>query len=180
MREFWHRTFLLPRIALACASVAVVLNLASYVGLQIRALGASFAVIHVVLMALAAVLMVRAVNHRWLALQNSGNSPTRVPIPQALIWATALSFIYFLLLFFGMFAHYGEGGAEVRGGQEVWVVRDRVTGILAEGSVARFEARSLRVFSSAWLFLGLLIAVIGHRIEDRIRAYHNIARQAAV
>jgi hypothetical protein len=176
MREFWRRTFLLPRIALACAGVAVVLNLASYAGLQMRGLGASFALIHVVLIALALVLMVRAVYHRWLALQNSGNVPTRVPIPPALIWATILSFIYFLLLFFGMFAHYGEGGAEVRGAQEVWVVRDRVTGILAPGSVARFEARSLRVFSAAWLFLGLLIAVVGHRIEDRIRAYRAIAR----
>ena len=180
MQEFWHRTFLLPRIALACAGVTVVLNLASYVGLQMRGLGVSFALIHVVLMALAFVLMVRAVYHRWLALQNSGNNPTRVPIPPVLIWATVLSFIYFLLLFFGMFAHYGEGGAEVRGAQEVWVVRDRVTGILAPGSVAHFEARSLRVFSAAWLFLGLLIAVVGHRIEDRIRAYRTIARQAAV
>lgn len=180
MGEFWRRTFLLPRIALACAGIAVVLNLASYAGLQMRGFGASFALIHVTLMALIIVLIVRGVYHRWLDLQNSGDKPIRVPIPPVLIWATVLSFIYLLLLFFGMFAHYGEGGAEVRGAQEVWVMRDQVTEILAPGSVARFEAQMLRVFSAAWLFLGLFIAIVGHRIEDRIRAYRTIARQAAV
>jgi hypothetical protein len=42
-----------------------------------------------------------------------------------------------------------------------------------------FDARTLRVFSAAWLFFGLLIALVGHRVGERMREYRAAAHQAA-
>ena len=95
------------------------------------------------------------------------------------MWGTVASLGYMLALFLGLFAVYGEGNAEVRDGREVWVVADSVVRALAPGAGRTFDARTLRLFSAAWLFFGLLIALTGHRVEERIREYRAAARQAA-
>ena len=179
IREFWHSTFAGPRTALVCAAIASVLNLGSYAGLGMSWAGGVFGIVHLAIMALGLLLFDRLAVHHRLSWNADGWRPESTPLPRRLIWAAVASLGYLLALFLGLFAIYGEGTAEVRNGREVWVAGDSVVRALAAGSVARFDARMLRAFSGAWLFFGLLIALTGHRVEERIREYRAAVRQTA-
>jgi len=135
-----------------------------------------FGVVHLVIMALGFLLFARIALHHRLSWRASGWRPETTPLPRWLMWGTVASFAYTLALFLGLLAVYGEGSAEVRDGREVWVAADSVVRALPPGSVATFDARTLRAFSAAWLFFGLLIALTGHRVEERIREYQAAAR----
>ena len=175
VREFWDSTFAAPRAALACAAIAATLNVGSYAGLGMSFAGGAFAIVHLVIMALGFALFVRISQHHMLAIRAVGVRPETTVRPARLVWATVAALAY--VLFLGLFAAYGEGNAEFRGDREVWVVRDSVVRVLNPGSVAVFDARSLRLFSAAWLFFGLMIALTWHRIEEKIRGYRAALRQ---
>jgi hypothetical protein len=179
IREFWHSTFTAPRVAIVCAAIASALNLGSYTGLGMTWANGVFGVVHLAIMALGFLLFARLALHHRLSWRAGGWRPEVTPLPRRLVWGTVASFAYMLALFLGLFAVYGEGNAEIRNGREVWVVADSVVRALAPGSVATFDARMLRAFSAVWLFFGLLIALTGHRVEERIREYRSTARQAA-
>ena len=179
IRDFWRSTFIAPRVAIVCAATAGVLNVSSYAGLGVSWAGGLFALVHLAIMALGFFLFARIAVHHRLSWRASGWRPDTSPLPRQLIWGAVASLGYMLALFVGLSALYGDGSAEVRNGREVWVAGDSVVRALAPGSVATFEARTLRVFSAAWLFFGLLIALTGHRVEERIRDYRAAARQAA-
>lgn len=169
--EFWRSTFTSSRAALVCAAVAVVLNVASYLGLTMSWAGGALAVPHLVIMVLGFVLFARIAVHHSLALRTAGERPRTTPLPPWLVWGTVAALAYLLLVAVIFIAVYGEGGAEVRNGQEVWMNGETVVRALPPGSVATFDARMLRAFSAAWLFFSLLIALTSHRVEERIRAY---------
>ena len=171
IREFWDATFGMPRVALVCAAVASVLNLASYAGLNMSGVGGGFALIHVVVMALGFVLIARLIQHHFLAVRAAGVQPDTTPLPRRLIWGTVAAGGYLLMLFVTLLAIYGEGYPELRGGREVWIGPGSPPRSLAPGSIAAFEARGLRLFSAAWIFFALLIALTGHRIQEKIRGY---------
>jgi hypothetical protein len=141
--------------------------------------GGLFALVHLAIMTLGFLLFARIAVHHRLSRRAGGWRPDSTPLPRQLLWGAVASLGYMLALFLGLFAVYGEGSAEVRDGREVWVIGDSVVRALAPGSVATFDARTLRVFSAAWLFFGLLIALTGHRVEERIREYRAASRQAA-
>ena len=94
-------------------------------------------------------------------------------VPRWVVWGAAFAMAYMLLMFFWLFAVYGEGSPELRNGREVWIVRDSVVRVLAPGSISTLEAWELRIFSAAWIAFGLGIAAIYHRAEVRIRAYRE-------
>ena len=171
VREFWDSTFAAPRAALACAAIAATLNVASYAGLGMSFAGGAFAIVHLVIVALGFALFVRIAQHHVLAIRAADVRPETTARPARLVWATVAALAYVLVLSIGLFAASGEGNAEFRGGREVWVVRDSVVRVLKPGSVAVFDARSLRLFSAAWLFFALMIALTWHRIEEKIRGY---------
>jgi hypothetical protein len=179
IRDFWRSASPAPRAAMVCATAAAVLNVSSYAGVGMRWAGGSFALLHLAIMALGFFLFARIAVHHRLAWRAGGWRPPATPLPRQLVWAAVASLGYMLVLFFGRLAAYGEGNPEVRDGREVWVAGDSVVRALAPGAVARFDAVALRGFSAAWLFFGLLIALIGHRFEERIRAYRAAAGRAA-
>jgi hypothetical protein len=158
--------------------VAVVLNAGSYLGLGMSWIGGAFAIIHLVLMVLGFVLFARISLHHSLAWRAAGTRIHATPLPVRLIMGTIAALIYLLVTALAVFVIYGEGSAEVRNGQEVWVNGDSVVRTLAPGSVAAFDSFMLRVFSAAWIFFGLLIALVSHRVEERIRGY-RAARHSA-
>ena len=173
--EFWRSTYVTPRAALACAAVGVLLNAGSYLGLAMSGTSVLLVVPHLVLMVLGFLLTARIALHHSLAWRAGGERPRTTPLPPRLVWGTVAALGY-LLLVAGIFvATYGEGGAELRNGQEVWMNGETVVRVLPPGSVALFDARMLRVFSSAWIFFGLLIALLSHRVEERILGYRSLS-----
>ena len=132
--------------------------------------GSILAGVHVAVMALGVALFVRSGYERTLTVLRPRASIDVDPLPRRLIWLTAASCAYFVALLVGMAVVYGEGFAEVRDGREVWVVGNSVVRTLPAGFVEAHQARSLRIFSASWLFFGLFIALLAHRVEDRIRA----------
>jgi hypothetical protein len=179
IREFWDVTFMVPRLALVCAAIAGALNLASYAGLGMSGVGRAFALVHIVVMVLGFVLFVQLIQHHVLAVRAAGVQPDTTALPTRLIWGTVAAGVYLLILLLALFAIYGEGYPELRGGREMWIAPDSPARPLAPGSIAAFEARGLRVFSAAWLFFALLIALTGHRVQEKIRGYQAARRQAA-
>jgi hypothetical protein len=173
MPDFWRATFTIPRVALVCAVVAGALNVGSYVGLP---MSGPLAVVHLAIMACGVALFCRIGLHHALAWHAKGVRPSTRALPWRLIWSTVAAAGYLAVVALAFVAAYGEGSAEVRGGREVWVNGGEVVRTLVPGSVAAFNVWMLRVFSAAWLFFGLLIAVAGDHIEQRIRGYRTAAR----
>ena len=165
---------------MVCVAAAALLNLSSYAGLRMSWAGGVLGLVHLALMALGFVLFARiAVHHRLSWRAGGWRLQSTTPLPPLLVWAAIASLVYMVALFFGFVGVYGEGSAELRNGREVWVAGDSVVRALPPGSVATFDARMLRVFSAAWLFFGLLTALISHRVEERIHEYRAAERQAA-
>ena len=171
IRDFWRGAGRLSRAALICAALSALLNVASYAGVTMASAGGSLAVVHLAIMALGFVLFARIWHHHSLAWRQPAVRPDRPPVPARLGWAAAASLVYLLVLFTWLFAAYGEGAPEVRDGREVWVAAGVVVRKIAPGTIARFEAHTLRLFSAAWLFFGLLIALSAHTVDARLRAY---------
>jgi hypothetical protein len=170
IREFWMRTHTLPRAALACAAISAALNVSSYAGLRMNWAGGVLSVVHLAVMALGLALFVRSGYERTLSVLRRRAHVDGDPVPRGLIWLTVASLAYLVALLIGIAVVYGEGFAEVRDGREVWVVGSSVVRTLPAGSVDAHHARSLRIFSASWVFFGLLVALLAHRVEDRIRA----------
>jgi hypothetical protein len=171
IREFWRNTYLPSRLALACAAFAIALNLASYAGLAMRGPFAFLAIFHVIIMGLGFFLFGRMVYNLKFVWRTSPNPRSFVGVPMALFWATVFSFVYFVVMFFGALALYGDGNAEFRGGNEVLVAQDSVIAILPHGTVAEYAARELRIFSAAWIFFALMIAICSHYVERNIQQF---------
>ena len=178
IQEFWRSTFTIPRAALVAATVAGFLNLGSYAGLTMSWAGGALGVVHLAITVLGFALVGRIGVHHALSWRGAGVRHGTTALPWRLIWSAVVAAGYLLVVCVGFVMVYGEGNAEVRDGREVWVNGSSVVRTLAPGSVATFDARMLRVFSAVWIFFGLLIAVTGDRIERRIRAYREVARQA--
>ena len=111
--------------------------------------GGVFALVHLAIMGVGFFLFARIAIHHRCSWRAGGWRPESTPLPRRLIWGAVASLGYVVALFLGLFAVYGEGNAEVRNGREVWVAGDSIVGALAAGSVATFDARTLRVFSAA-------------------------------
>lgn len=183
IREFWAGTFLLPRIALCCAAAGVVVNLLTFAGLRMTGPFMALAVIHLTIVVLGLTLFTRVGYHHYLTLRTRGatadSSRFAAPIPARLIAATVLAAIYFLALTLASFLIYGEGAPVIQDGREVWLSHGVAVRELAPGSLHHFESVMLRVFSAAWIFFGLLTALVGHKVEGRIRMYQDQLSRAA-
>ena len=171
IREFWQQAARLPRAALACAGLSAVVNVASYAGLTMSWAGGSLAVVHLVVMGLFLAMFVKVLEHNSLAWRNPGTHPARVSLPSRLRWAAAASLLYTIALFAWLGSTYSEGAPELRDGVEVWVAADSSVTALAPGATAAFEARTLRLFSAAWMFFALTAALVSCGVEARVRAY---------
>ena len=176
--EFWRRTYKLPRAALLCAAIAIVLNIGSYIGLTIRSAGGSPMAVHALILVLAVVFMGRAALESVLTLRKPGLEVDGVPIPRSLVWLAVGALVYTIATVAHIAVVYGEGSAELRDGREVWVVGNAVVRTLPPGTVQAHAAASLRIFSAAWLFFALLIALRGHHVEQRIRAARGAGRRS--
>ena len=181
---FWATTFLLPRIALCCAGAGVVTNLLSFAGLRMAGPFMALAIVHVTIVVLGLALFSRIAYHHYLALRVRGtgadSSDFAAPIPGRLIVVAVLAGFYFIALMLGTFAVYGQGAPVMQDGREVWLYNGVAVRDLPPGSVHHFESITLRVFSAGWIFFGLLTALIGHKVEGRIRMYrYHLSRTAA-
>ena len=179
IREFWSRTYSLPRAAIVCAGIAAVLNVLSYFQLTMRWAGGGLGVVHIAVMALGFALFVRTGYERFRSVFRREEPVDLDPLPKPLIWLTVASLAYLLVLVITIAAVHGEGFAEVRDGREVWVVGNSVVRTLPAGSVDEHQARSLRIFSASWLCFGLGIALLSHRVEERIRGFRAAARRSS-
>lgn len=183
IREFWAGSFLLPRIALCCAGAGVVVNLLTFVGLRMAGPFMALAVVHVTIVVLGITLFARIGYHHYLTLRTRGAaadaSRYAAPIPGRLIVAAVLAAIYFFALTMASFLIYGEGAPVIQDGREVWLSHGVAVRELAPGSLHHFESVMLRVFSAGWIFFGLLTALIGHKVEGRIRMYQDHLSRAA-
>jgi hypothetical protein len=178
IREFWSRAYTLPRAAIVCAAIAALLNALSYFGFTMNWAG-GLGAIHVAIMLLGLAALVRAGYERMRSAFRRKVRPDPDPLPKGLIWLTVASLAYLVALIIMLAAVYGEGFAEVRDGREVWVVGNSVVRTLPPGSVAEHNARSLRIFSASWLFFGLLMALLSHRVEERIHGVRAPAPQSS-
>lgn len=169
IRQFWHRTFLLPRIALATAGVSVLLNLGSYAGLTMRGPFEPLAIMHLIVMALGFALFIRIGYHHWLSFRAPTMRKLDSPVPARLVALALVSILYFLVVFAVLGTSWGEGGAEVIDGRSVWVHADTVIRVLKPGEAHRYDAQELRVFSAGWLMFTLIHTIAGHMVERRIR-----------
>jgi hypothetical protein len=161
------------RIALVCAAVAIALNVASYAGLRMRGAFAFLAIVHIVVMGLGFFLIGRIIYSRVFTWRTSPNPLSSTRVPNVILGATIVSFVYFLVMFLGTWAFYGEGNAEFRGADEVLVARDTVRAILPPGTVAEYASRELRIFSAGWLWFALMIAISSHYVERNIQQFRT-------
>lgn len=158
---------------MCCALIGLVANAASYVGLSLRPPFEGLALVHITVVVLGFVLFIRLVQLKYWAVRAGAIEMPAFDVPRWVVWGAAFAMAYMLLMFFWLFAVYGEGSPELRNGREVWIVRDSVVRVLAPGSISTLEAWELRIFSAAWIAFGLGIAAIYHRAEVRIRAYRE-------
>ena len=159
IREFWRRTYTLPRIALACAGLAALLNIGSYLGLSLRAIGGSVMALHGAVLILGLVLVGRTAQERVLAVWRRGSPVETDPLPRRLIWAAGGAAVYMVALIVGVAVIYGEGHAEVRDGREVWIVGNSVARSLPPGTVEAFSAvRAPRRATDPWRSSGRSIS----------------------
>jgi hypothetical protein len=154
-----------------CAVLAGFLNAGSFVGLTMGSAGGSVGLVHLAVMALGITLFLRVAYHQLFALRYPRVQPATNSLPSGLVWGAVASLCYTMAMVAWLVIRFGEGGAEVHDGREVWVNGGRIVRDLPPGSVAAFAEWTLRVFSASWLFFALLIALIGHRVEERIRGY---------
>ena len=171
IRDFWDQTFLVPRLALVCAAVALACNLASFAGLGMRGPFEFLGLVHLVLMALGLACFVRVAQHNYWRWRAGAVQTPPFNVPRIIVFGAASALMYLLALGYAGFAIYGEGYPERRDGCEVWVIHGTVTQVLAPGSIALHAARELRFFSAAWLFFALDVAAAYDHVERRLLAY---------
>ncbi len=176
LRAFWDRTFLVPRIALLCAAVALACNIASYAGLGMRGPFEFLALVQLILMALMFVLFVRIFQHNYWRWRVGDIQTAPINVPRIIVFGAASALIYLLALGYFGIKIYGEGYPELREGREVWVIHDSVTQVLVPGSIALHDARELRLFSAAWMFFALVVAAVYDYVERRRRAYRSACK----
>jgi hypothetical protein len=132
-------------------------------------------------MGLFLAMFVQVLEHNALAWRNPGTHSVRVPLPGRLRWAAAASLLYTIALFAWMGSTYPEGAPRIRNGVEVWLAADSSVTVLAPGATATFDARTLRLFSAAWMFFALTVALVSHGVAVRMRQYRTergVAAQA--
>jgi hypothetical protein len=156
LRDFWRRTFGITKIGLVGASVAALINIASYFGLSMTGPFVVLVAMHFLAMGLGFFLFARYTVHHRFAWRTLERPETDSPIPDRLIVAAILSGLYFALIMLFMVATTNVAQTE--------------------GIASRPE--DLRVFSAAWTFFFLAIGLDGHRVERRIRAYRAMSRVA--
>ena len=148
--------------------MATALNVASYTAAGARTPTSIMIVLHVAVMLLVLTLFARLVYERLLSGLRRAVVQASDPLPKSLVWLTVGALVYVLTLMAITAATYGEGAAEIRNGQEVWVVGNLVKRTLEPGSVAAFQARTLSIFSSGWMFFSLLTVLLWQRVEHQI------------
>jgi hypothetical protein len=148
VREFWRSTSLGPQLALACTLAAGIVNLWSYVGLTWPAAY----LVHLAVMALGFALFGRLVQHHRLARKERRardwpfDREARMrrfitPLPTLLVWGVIAALVYMAGVAIRDSAVFGEGAAEFRDGQEVWVNN----GVVVRKTGARFGREPRRV-----------------------------------
>ncbi len=129
--------------------------------------------VHLVVMLLGFVLFALMTYANLATMRRRGlirtEGPPNLPLPWRLVRVAVASAVYLVALFWYSFSALGEGSPEVRDGQEVWVRASEVVRELRPGERLAFERRELRLFSAAWLFFALVIAIAGHRVLVRVR-----------
>ena len=175
IKKFWRETYLQPRLALIAAAASLVAHIASYFGLGMRGEFAWLAVLHLAVMGLGFVLFVRICVHHWLALRSRGAEMPPLHLPRLLIAGTVVAFAMMVILMVTMVSLYGDGSLDIRDGQSVWVV-EGVAQPMEPRVASLYAARELRLFSSAWTFFALIVALTSHRITQRNRAYRSASR----
>jgi hypothetical protein len=137
-----------PQLALACTLAAGIVNLWSYVGLTWPAAY----LVHLAVMALGFALFGRLVQHHRLARKERRardwpfDREARMrrfitPLPTLLVWGVIAALVYMAGVAIRDSAVFGEGAAEFRDGQEVWVNN----GVVVRKTGARFGREPRRV-----------------------------------
>lgn len=177
MRIFWNEAGTISRIALACAFISALVNVATLFGAGSHGpLAASF-VMHLVTMALFFVAFIRTGYHHTLYAKRGLSGP---PLPgfgtvKPLVVPIALALGY-LLFNFSSLGSYGEGYPELTGDQYFWVRHGVAERPMALAEVVKHQALELRMFSSAWIFFLLMTAGWDDVVLKRIAALKNHQR----
>ena len=135
----------MTRTALVCALIAAALNVASFVGPTSLVPSSLLVIMHAAVLLLFVTFFVRAGYERMRSAWRRDPEKTDDPLPRPLVWLAVAALVYFLGVLIGTAVVYGEG-------------------------VTTPDAVSLRIFSAAWLFFLLLIALLSHGVETRLHS----------
>jgi hypothetical protein len=87
-------------------------------------------------------LLGRIIYNQYFVWRTSPNPPFPTRVPKPLVRATVVSFVYLIVVLVGVLAFHGE-----------------------------YASSELRLFSAAWVFFALLIAITSHYVERNIRQF---------
>lgn len=161
------------------AAIAAAANVGSYAGLSMRGQYSWLGAVHGIIMLLGLMTFLRVGLHHYLAVRAFRTRVSSAPLPKHALLLTIGALLYVLGVVAWLIVTYGEGGPELRDGQEVWVNHGRVVRALPPGTIAEFATHELRLFSASWLFFALALAWTGHVVESRIHAYRTLRSKAA-
>jgi hypothetical protein len=168
LAALWRESDWVPRFALLVAAAAALTHVASLLGAGWSQLSVLGVALHLSVMGVIIGFFVGLVRDRVGGWGRALSVRPRVPLPRRLVWLCVRLAVYTLLWFVGVFAYYGEGGTDIRNGQQVWVRQGEVVREFSPAQAQWFDAHTLSVFSAAWLAAALPLALAHHRRRARV------------
>ena len=172
LRKFWHESTFLPRAAVTVAVVSLAFNLGTYLGLRARGALAGLYALHIIVMllVLATFLLTGYANLQSVRGRTTDDWETlKPPLPSTLVWLAIGGAAYVVAMLAYAAITLGEGGLELQNGRHVWVRGGRIVRELGSREMGAFERFELRLFSAAWLFFAVVVALWSHRLVARLR-----------
>jgi hypothetical protein len=151
----WKHSGLFARASVCVAAAAAIAHLSALAGAGADGPWAAFLALHIAVMLLGFCAFTRQLRRSRVVTAPS----LAVATPASLKWLTFVGGLYCFAWFIGVFTYYGEGGAEHHGDTYAWVANGVTIRTLTAAQYNSFQANTARVFSAAWFFFALFLAL---------------------